>query len=177
MRLTVRPAQAADLPAIREIYNEAVRNSTATFDTEPRTAAEQARWLKEHSAPYAVLVAVRDGEVAGWASLSLFRPKPAYRHTAEDSVYVRSHSRGRGVGAALLARLLEVAAENGFHSVIALIAGDNPASVRLHRRLGFRRAGVEREVGYKFGRWLDVVMMQRMLEGLPDRRRDARMPS
>lgn len=165
MRLTVRPARTADLPAIAEIYSDAVLNSTATFDTEPRSAAERGRWLREHGPPYVVLVAERDGEVVGWASLSPFRPKPAYRHTAEDSVYVRADARGRGVGAALLARLLEVAAENGFHSVIGLIAGENPASVRLHRRLGFRRVGVEREVGFKFDRWLDVVVMQRLLRG------------
>ncbi|KKL10812.1 hypothetical protein LCGC14_2552100, partial [marine sediment metagenome] len=99
----------------------------------------------------------------GWASLGSYRLKEAYRFTAEDSVYVCSDMQGGGIGALLLARLLEAAAENGFRTVIARIAAPNPASVRLHRGFGFRRVGVEREVGRKFGRWLDVVVMQKAL--------------
>jgi phosphinothricin acetyltransferase len=160
----IRPAQEADLPAILDIYNDAILNSTATFETVPRTLEEQGQWLREHSHPYAVLAAIHDGDVVGWACLSHFRPRPAYRFTAEDSVYVRADFWGKGLGTLLLARLLEVAASNGFHTVIALIVGDNPASLRLHRGFGFRRVGVEREVGYKFDRWLDVVIMQKTLE-------------
>jgi phosphinothricin acetyltransferase len=159
----VRAAEDGDLPAIADIYNDAVLNSTATFDTEPATLEGQQRWLSEHRYPYAVLVAGQDDEVVGWASLRLYRLKEAYRFTAEDSVYVRSDMQGGGIGALLLARLLEAAAENGFRTVIARIAAPNPASVRLHRRFGFRRVGVEREVGRKFGRWLDVVVMQKAL--------------
>ena len=161
--IAVRPAEAADLPAIADIYNDSVLNSTTTFDTEPWTAEAQGGWLRDHSRPYAALVAVHGSEVVGWASLSPFRAKPAYRFTAEDSVYVRAGLQGDGIGARLLARLLEVAAENGFRTVIARIADENPASVRLHRRFGFRRVGVERDVGYKLGRWLDVLVMQKML--------------
>ena len=161
--VTVRLAAAADLPAILDIYNDAVLHSTATFDTEPRTMDEQEGWLRGHAHPYAVLVAEAGGAVVGWACLSPFRPKPAYRFTAEDSVYVRRDVRADGIGRLLLERLLEVAAGNGFHSVVGLIVGDNPASLRLHRRLGFRRVGVEREVGYKFERWLDVVVMQKLV--------------
>ena len=162
---TIRPAEADDLLAIADIYNDAILNSTATFEVEPWTPEQRDRWFREHSHPYAVLVAVQGGAVLGWASLSPFRSKPAYRFTAEDSVYVRDQHRGEGIGAPLLARLLEVGARNGFHSVIARIADGNPASLRLHRRFGFRRAGVEREVGYKFDRWLDVVVMQKLLPG------------
>ncbi len=161
----IRPADAADLAAIAEIYNDAVLHSTATFDVEPWTEDEQARWLQQHGHPYAVLVADQKGEVMGWASLGPYRPKAAYSFTAEDSVYVRSDVQGGGIGALLLARLLEVAADNGFHAVIARIAEVNPTSERLHRRLSVRRVGVEREVGRKFERWLDVVVMQRMLAG------------
>ncbi len=157
----VRVAEAGDLPAIAEIYNDAVLNSTATFDTEPAMLEESEQWLRDRSHPYAVLVTEHEGEVAGWAALKAFASKPAYRFTAENTVYVRADMRGKGVGKALLGCLLEVATENGFRTVIARIAAPNPASVRLHRRLGFRRVGVEREVGRKFGRWLDVVVMQK----------------
>ena len=161
----IRPAEAADLPAIADIHNDAVLNSTATFDVEPWTPDRRDLWFREHSHPYAVLVAARADDVLGWAALSPFQRKPAYRFTAETSLYVRPGMQRRGVGALLLARLLEVATINGFHSVIARITAGNPASKRLHERLGFRRVGVEREVGYKFDRWLDVVVMQRLLTG------------
>ena len=160
---TVRVAEDGDLPAIADIYNDAVLNSTATFDTEPTTLEGQQRWLGEHRHPYAVLVAEQADEVVGGAALKAFASKPAYRFTAENTVYVRAEMRGKGVGKTLLGRLLEAAAENGFRTVIARIAAPNPASVRLHRRFGFRRVGVEREVGRKFGRWLDVVVMQKAL--------------
>ncbi|MCH7997918.1 MAG: N-acetyltransferase [Chloroflexi bacterium] len=160
---TVRAAEDGDLSAIADTYNDAVLNSTATFDTEPATPAEFEQWLRDRSHPYAVLVAEGGGEVVGWAALKPFASKPAYRFTAENTVYVRADMRGKDVGKALLGRLLEAAAENGFRTVIARIAAPNPASVRLHRRFGFRRVGVEREVGRKFGRWLDVVVMQKAL--------------
>jgi phosphinothricin acetyltransferase len=160
---SIHPAQGTDLPAIADIYSDAVLNSTATFDVEPWTPEQRDRWFHEHSHPYAVLVAVRGGDVVGWAALSPFQRKPAYRFAAETSLYVRAEHRGKAIGALLLARVLEMAAKNGFHSVFARIVGDKPTSLRLHRRFGFRRVGVEREVGYKFDRWLDVVVMQKAL--------------
>jgi phosphinothricin acetyltransferase len=159
----IRPAETADAAAINDIYNDAVLNSVATFDTEPSTREERQRWLEEHRHPYAVLVAERDGEVVGWAAIKAFSTKPAYRFAAENTVYVRKDMRGKTAGRLLLARLLEVAAENGIHSVIARIAAGNPASERLHEDVGFRRVGVEREVGHKFDRWVDVVVMQKLL--------------
>jgi L-amino acid N-acyltransferase YncA len=162
---TIRAAEARDLPAIADIYNAAILSSVATFDTEPWTPARCDEWLKEHAHPYAALVAESDGELLGWGSLSLYRAKPAYRYSAEDSVYVRDGRQQAGVGAALLARLIEVARENGFRTVVARITAPNPASVRLHERLGFVHVGVERDVGYKFERWLDVVVMQAFLGG------------
>ena len=161
--LTVRPATEADVQAILDIYNEAILNTIATFDTEPQTLEEKLDWFRETTHPYVVLVAERCGEVVGWASLRRFRQKEAYRYTAENSVYVRRDCFGEGIGVALMRRLVEVGAANAFHTIIAGIAGDNPASVRLHEGLGFEVVGTEREVGYKFERWIDVTWMQRML--------------
>jgi phosphinothricin acetyltransferase len=160
---TVRMATEEDVPAILEIYNDAILNTVATFDTEPQTLEEKLAWFREAQHPYAVLVAERKGEVVGWASLRRFRVKAAYRHTAENSVYVRKDCYSQGIGAVLMQRLVEMAVENGFHTIIAGVAGDNPASVRLHERMGFEIVGTEREVGYKFERWIDVTWMQKML--------------
>ena len=159
----VREAAAADQQAILEIYNDAVLGSTATFDLEPRTWEEQQRWLEEHRPPYQVFVATAEGSVVGWGSLSPFRTKPGYRFTAEDSIYVHKDFRRWGIGAALLQRLIGAAQHGGFHSIMALIDGDTSVSIRLHERFGFRPVGTFPEVGFKFGRWLDVVHMQRML--------------
>jgi L-amino acid N-acyltransferase YncA len=161
---TLREATDADQRAILDIYNDAVLHSTATFDLEPRTWEGQLRWFQEHRPPYAVFVTTVGDTVAGWGSLSPFRPRPGYRFTAEDSIYVRQDFRGRGIGASLLELLIEAASRGRFHSVMALIDGDNAVSVRLHERFGFRHVGTFREVGFKFGRWLDVVHMQRMVE-------------
>jgi phosphinothricin acetyltransferase len=163
MSAIVRPATEADVPAILEIYNEAVLHTTATFDIEPQTLGERLRWFRETKHPHCVIVAEKAGEVVGWGCLRGYRPKAAYRFTAENSVYVHEDHRGRGVGALLLAALVERAKTGGFHSVMAGIAEGNPASEALHRRLGFTEAGRDREVGYKFERWLDVVWMQLML--------------
>ena len=110
-----------------------------------------------------MVVAERDGEVLGFASLSAFRERAAYRTTVENSIYVRRDAHGQGVGRLLLTELVERARRHGYHSIIARIAGANPASIALHERLGYELVGVEREVGRKFGRWLDVTEMQLML--------------
>jgi len=159
----IRAAEEPDTQAILDIYNEAVLSSTATFDLEPRSMAAQRDWAKQFEYPYVLVVAERVGEVVGWGCLHPFGNKPGYRFTTEDSVYVREDLRGSGVGKALLVDLIQAGAANGFHTIIARIAGDNPASVRLHASLGFEHAGHERQVGRKFDRWLDVVVMQRML--------------
>lgn len=159
----VRHATEADGAAILDIYNEQVLNSTATFDVEPRTMEGQIDWLKQFDDRYVLLVADYRGEVVAWGCLHPFGSKPGYRYTTEDSVYVRVDRRGTGVGARVLEALIAAGAANGFRTIIARITGDNPASVALHQRFGFEHVGVEREVGYKFGRWLDVVEMQKML--------------
>jgi L-amino acid N-acyltransferase len=159
----IRLARADDAEAIRQIYNREVSTSTVTFDLVPRTLAEQAEWLEARSGAHAVIVAVDQGEVVGFASLSPFRDRPAYNSTVEDSVYVRHDQRGAGVGSQLLTELMSLAGQHGFHAVIARIVGDHQASIGLHRRLGFEEVGVEREVGRKFGKWLDVMVMQLLL--------------
>jgi L-amino acid N-acyltransferase len=163
MEPSIRSAAEADLEAILDIYNEQVLNATATFDIEVRSMDAQREWVKQFEPPYLLLVAENDREVVGWGCLHPFGGKPGYRFTTENSVYVRSDLRRSGVGKALLEALVEAGAANGFHTIIARIAGDNPASVRLHESLGFEHIGHEREVGRKFDRWLDVVIMQRML--------------
>lgn len=159
----VRLATIEDAEGIRTIYNREVLEGTATFDLRPRTPADQRAWLTDRSGAHAVLVAVDGGRVVGYGALSPYHERPGYRTTVEDSVYVAVDQQGRGVGRTLLVGLVDAARQRGFHTVIARIAGDNDASVALHRRCGFDVVGVEREVGRKFSRWLDVTVMQRLL--------------
>ena len=164
MAFTVRLAERRDAGAIRAIYNLEVAESTVTFDLVPRTLDEQVDWINAHSGAHpAVVAADEDGEVVGFGSLSPFKERPAYSPTVEDSVYVRRDRRGWGIGRLLLDDLLRLAVDHGFHSVMARIVGNHEASIALHVACAFELVGTEREVGRKFGRWLDVVEMQRML--------------
>lgn len=160
-----RLAKPADAEQIAAIYNAAVE-TPLNFDLRPRTIDEQAAWLRDRSGAYAAVVAIGDGgDVIGFASLSPYRTRPAYSTTVEDSVYVRADQRGAGVGRFLLDELVAVATRHGFHSIIARIVGGNEPSVALHRAAGFELVGTEREVGRKFRRWLDVVILQLLLTG------------
>lgn len=161
--VNIRLAQVEDAEATREIYNHEVMTSTATFDLVPRSLVEQQTWLGARSGAHAVVVAEEDGMVVGFGSLSLWRDRPAYATSVENSVYVHREHRGRGIGRMLLAELIEIARAHGFHAMFARIVGSREASIALHRTLGFELVGTEREVGRKFGRWLDVVVMERML--------------
>jgi L-amino acid N-acyltransferase len=161
--MEVRLARLDDAEAMRSIYNVEVVGSTVTFDLEPRTTAQQRDWIAHHQGPYPAVVALEEGRVVGFGSLSAFRDRPAYATTVEDSVYVDGVCRGRGVGRALLEELVALARTRGFHTVIARTSGDNEPSIALHLACGFTMVGVEREVGRKFGRWLDVAVLQRML--------------
>jgi phosphinothricin acetyltransferase len=165
--MEVRPATAADAEQIRQIYNEEVTSSTVTFDLRPRTLAEQLAWLEQRSGTHAAVVAVEGDVVLGFGSLSPYRDRPAYNTSVEDSVYVRRQHRGRGVGRVVLGELVATAKNHGFHTVIARIVGGHEASISLHAALGFDMVGTERQVGRKFGRWLDVVIMQLLVDG-PD---------
>jgi L-amino acid N-acyltransferase len=164
----IRLAERRDAPGIRAIYNHYVTQSTALFDLVPRTLDEQVQWIDEHSGGHPAVVAVVRGEddterVVGFGSLSPFRARPAYATTVENSVYLLPEYQGRGIGRLLLEELIRLAQSHGFHSVIARITGHNDASIALHAACGFELVGTEREVGRKFGRWLDVVEMQRLL--------------
>ena len=159
----IRLATIADAEVIRTIYNVEVTETTHTFDMVPRTLVEQQEWLTSRLGALTVLVAEDAGEVVGFASLSSYRDRPAYRTTVEDSVYVARSHQGQGVGKLLLNAVVVAARSRGFHTIMARIVDGHEASIQLHRSVGFELVGVEREVGRKFHRWLDVALMQRML--------------
>jgi len=164
----MRLVEQRDADALRAIYNREVLESTVTFDMVERTADEQRAWIEQHVGAHGAVVAVDGEAVLGFGSLSPYHARPAYRPTVEDSVYVHRDHRGRGVGRLLLEELVRLAREHGFHSIIARIVGGHEASIALHVGCGFAHSGFEREVGRKFSRWLDVVVMQRMLAGGTD---------
>jgi phosphinothricin acetyltransferase len=161
--LVIRAAVAADMPAITRIYAHAVRFGTASFELEPPDEAEMARrqrTLIDDGFPY--LVAESDGAVVGYAYAGPYRTRPAYRFSVENSVYVAPEAHGRGIGRALLDRLIAEATARGFRQMIAVIGdSDQAASIALHRAAGFRHVGTIAAVGFKHDRWLDSVLMQR----------------
>jgi phosphinothricin acetyltransferase len=141
-----------------------VRASTCTFQLEPTTLEERRAWFEGHSPLHPVTVAIEDGRVMGWGALSPFRERAAYRHSVESSVYVREGHHRRGLGRALLVDLLHRASALGHHTVLAGITADQPASLALHHAVGFVQVAHLREVGFKLGRWLDVLYLQRHVQ-------------
>jgi L-amino acid N-acyltransferase YncA len=166
--ITIRLATRGDAADMASIYNHEVQNFTTTLDMVPRSLADQQAWIAARSGAFSAIVAATtdvDGEeiVVGFASLSPFRDRPAYSPTVENSVYVsRSHG-GRGIGKQLMGNLVNTARDSGFHSMIARIEQSGEASLALHRSVGFELVGVEREVGRKLGRWLNMAVLQLML--------------
>jgi L-amino acid N-acyltransferase YncA len=160
--LTIRPATLKNLGTITDIYNQAILNTVATFDTTPKTLKEQKDWFTRHGPEYPVLVAQQDGIVVGWASLSMWSDRCAYSDTAEISLYVAEEHRGKGIGRKLTAAIIQAGQEVGLHTVIARIAEGNEISIHIAASLGFEHIGVMREVGRKFGRLLDVHLMQKI---------------
>ena len=161
--MNVRLAQLKDLPAISDIYNDAVLNTTASYDYEPRSMDHRLAWYELHQKQdLPVYVAEEDG-VIGWSSLSKYHDRVGYRFTVEDSVYIAEPHRGKGVGKALLAPLIEAARKRDLRAIIGAIDADNQASIRLHARFGFEKVGHFKKVGFKFERWLDVVYMELLL--------------
>jgi len=162
--VSIRLAERRDAVAIRDIYNLEVTSSTVTFDLVPRTLDDQVRWIDDHSGGHPATVAIDgDGLVIGFGSLTPYKDRPAYSTTVEDSVYVHRDHRGRGLGRLLLEDLVVRGRDHGFHSMIARIVGDHEVSIALHAACGFEHVGIEREVGRKFNKWLDVVEMQLLL--------------
>lgn len=161
--MNIRQAKREDLSTIVDIYNEAVLHTVATFDTVPRTLVQQEAWFEAHGAMYPVVVAEQQGKVVGWASLNPYSDRLAYERTAELSLYIHNEYRGQGLGQRLTAAVLEAGRLAGLHTVLSRIAEGNDSSVYIHEKFGFTHVGVMKEVGYKFGRLLDVLIMQKML--------------
>lgn len=162
--LKIRPATLEDLEPITAIYNEAILTTVATFDTVPKSLADQRKWFHDHVPRYPVLVAELDGRVVGWASLSRWSDRPAYVGTAEVSVYVGQDHQGKKIGSALLEALVEAGEKGGFHTLVSRIVQGSDVSIHLHDKLGFTHVGVLKEAGRKFGKLLDVTIMQKILE-------------
>ncbi len=164
MNLHIRPYTEKDIPAILAIINDNILHSTSLYDYEPRTLEKQTALLAEKSAKnFPVIIAEMDGEIAGFGMYGEFRFRDAYRFTVEHSVYVSSAFKGKGVGGQLLQSLIELAKKQGLHTMIGVIDAENTESILFHEKYGFKTVGVIKESGFKFGRWLDSVFMQRML--------------
>jgi phosphinothricin acetyltransferase len=161
--LVLRDATAADVPAVSALYNHYVLTSTSTYRIEPETESERGAWLAAHGGRYPVVVAEIGGRLVGWAALSPYKERAAYAPTVENSVYVDEAFQRRGIGRALLEHLIERARGLGYHSIVAGVSADQTASLALHESCGFTRVACLREVGRKFGLWLDVIYLQRML--------------
>ena len=165
--ISLRPAVVDDAEAIRSIYNHEVATTTSTFELVPKSLDDQRQWIRERAGAFAAIVAVDESRpaapVAGFGSLSPYKERPAYSTTVEDSVYVDRALSGLGIGTLLLTRLVEIARTSGFHAVMARIEASGTASRALHAKCGFELVGIERQVGRKFNRWLDVAVMQRLL--------------
>ena len=160
----IRAARESDLPEILDIYNHAVVNTTATFDVALRSIEAQQAWFLEHVPPHPAIVWEEEGRVLGWASLSPYASRCAYRFAGEASVYVAPQGRRAGIGEGLLREVMRLGADNGLHTVVGLVTEENAASRALAEKVGFRRIGVLEEVGFKFDRWLNVIIYQYLYE-------------
>lgn len=165
----IRPARREDCPEILDIYNDAVLTTTATYDYEPRSLEHRQSWFDDHrKTGLPIFVAVQEtGRIVGWSALNYYHDRKGYRFTSENSIYIAADHRGQGIGKLLLGPLIESAQKMSLHAIIAAIDGENQASIRLHARYDFIHVGNFKRVGYKFGRWLDVVYMELLLPEPP----------
>lgn len=161
----IRLASFDDAPGICRIYNQGIQDRIATLETEERSPEERAQWLAARDARHPVLVAESDGSIVGWASLNVFNARRAYEHVADISLYVEREWRGRGVGRQLLQALIARAVELGYHKLVLAAFPFNAAGMRAYGRAGFREVGVYREQGRLDGRWVDTIVMEKILEG------------
>ena len=162
--VAIRRAEPSDVPEITAIYNEAILTTVATFDTELKTVEERTQWLQAHDERHPVIVALVDGRVVGWSSLTRWSERTAYDDTAETSFYVHSTHRGRGIGRMLKEAIIEEARRLKFHTIIARVAEGSNESIHLNESVGFAHVGTLKEVGRKFGRILDVHIYQKLLD-------------
>lgn len=160
MTTSIRPATESDLVVINDIYNHYVLHSTSTYQEELESLDGRRRWFSHHGDKHPVIVAAAEDQVIGWGSLSAYHARSAYRHTVENSVYVHHQHHRRGVGSLLLEELIIRARDQGHRAIIAGIDGEQIASVALHAKFGFEKVGHLKQVGLKFGRWLDVIYME-----------------
>jgi phosphinothricin acetyltransferase len=163
--IPIRLAQPSDTAAIAASYNQGIRDRVATLETEERTAEERAAWLASRDERHPVYVAELDGEVVAWGSLNVFNPRPAYQWVADFSVYVDREQRGHGLGGAILDHLIADAIRLGYHKLVLAAFPFNQAGMRLYRSRQFREVGIYREQGQLDGRWVDTIIMERMLDG------------
>jgi L-amino acid N-acyltransferase len=165
MNIRICPAETTHIPAVLEIYNEAVLNTTASYDYEPHTLEQRTKWFEQHQQlGLPIFVALNDtDQVVGWGSLSKFREKIGYQYSVEHSVYVAADQRRRGIGRLLLRALIEAARNLGKRVIIGGVDASNEASVQLHLSLGFEQVAHFKQVGYKFDRWLDIIFLQKIL--------------
>ncbi|QFP76762.1 GNAT family N-acetyltransferase [Deinococcus sp. AJ005] len=165
----VRPATRADIPATLEIYNYAVWHTTASYDLEPVSLTTRLAWFDhKRAAGWPILVLEDADEIIGWATYGPFREKPGYAGTVQHSVYIRDGLRGAGLGTLLMTALIEDASTRGFHVMVGGVAADNAGSLAFHARLGFVQVAHFRQVGRKFGRWLDLAFVELLLNGKTD---------
>jgi len=162
--LEIRPATKSDLKAINDIYNHYVLHSTCTYQEEPEPLTNRLKWLAHHGPKHPVTVALENKKIVGWGSLSAYHARSAYRRTVENSVYVHHEQHRRGIGSLLLEDLIARARKLDHRVIIAAIDADQPASIALHKKFDFRKVGHFKQVGFKFGRWLDVVYMELLLQ-------------
>jgi len=160
--LKIRRATINDLDTITDIYNEAILKTVATFDTEIKTSKEQKKWFKNHGSKNPILVADEDGAIVGFASLSKYSDRCAYSDTAEISLYVKKEHQGKGIGKKLMESIIREGENVGLHAIISRITEGNEKSIYLHKSVGFYHIGTLKEVGLKFGKRLDVHLMQKI---------------
>jgi phosphinothricin acetyltransferase len=165
--ITIRPALLSDAASVAEIYNEAILHTTATFDTVPKSVEDRQQWLLQHHGRYLVLCAVSNQQVVGFAALSPWSNRCAYRLSGEVSIYVAKASQGKGIGQQLLGQLLNHAENSGLHYLLARITEGNRVSLYLHEKFGFRHIGIMTQVGYKFGRFLNVHLLEKVFFNNP----------
>jgi L-amino acid N-acyltransferase len=161
--VNLRPAVGSDLNAINEIYNYYVLNSTCTYQEQPETFSDRHKWFYDHDREYPVVVAENNGEVVSWGSISRYRRRTAYRYTVENSIYVRHDWHRRGIGSLLLQEIIRRSRDLGYRTIIAAIDSDQTQSISLHAKFNFQHVGRLQSVGWKFGRWLDVIYMELLL--------------